>query len=196
MKNRNHIFDSLVDNSQSRSVTVSNERKDKLGELSDVFVCFLSCFLFLFVWELTSFWPSKRIMNSLVFRVLLNLYYYKRVLKNDNFFLLLKESYCEVLHQYKNELSKPFDEATMFLTNIELELSNLCKGSFTVTSDSRSAMNGTFFLLPFIYFYFASVSWKIWLSFPPKIFLPYPNGYFCWDFCCFSICSRNNLWAT
>lgn len=55
----------------------------------------------------------------------------------DNFM----ESYCEVLHQYKNELSKPFDEATMFLTNIELELSNLCKGSFTVTSDSRSAMN-------------------------------------------------------
>ncbi|XP_022946414.1 homeobox protein knotted-1-like 1 isoform X2 [Cucurbita moschata] len=54
----------------------------------------------------------------------------------DNFM-----SYCEVLHQYKNELSKPFDEAAMFLTNIELELSNLCKGSFTATSESRSAIN-------------------------------------------------------
>ncbi|XP_022999570.1 homeobox protein knotted-1-like 1 isoform X2 [Cucurbita maxima] len=54
----------------------------------------------------------------------------------DNFM-----SYCEVLHQYKNELSKPFDEAAMFLTNIELELSNLCKGSFTATSESRSAID-------------------------------------------------------
>ncbi|KAG7021045.1 Homeobox protein knotted-1-like 1, partial [Cucurbita argyrosperma subsp. argyrosperma] len=54
----------------------------------------------------------------------------------DNFM-----SYCEVLHQYKNELTKPFNEATMFLTNIELELSNLCKGSFTATSDSRPATN-------------------------------------------------------
>ncbi|KAG7030118.1 Homeobox protein knotted-1-like 1, partial [Cucurbita argyrosperma subsp. argyrosperma] len=45
------------------------------------------------------------------------------------------------LDNFMNELSKPFDEAAMFLTNIELELSNLCKGSFTATSESRSAIN-------------------------------------------------------
>ncbi|KAF2307307.1 hypothetical protein GH714_026220 [Hevea brasiliensis] len=45
------------------------------------------------------------------------------------------ESYCEVLHRYKEELSRPFDEATTFLGNIELQLSNLCKGTLTKTFD-------------------------------------------------------------
>ncbi|XP_022743024.1 homeobox protein knotted-1-like 1 isoform X2 [Durio zibethinus] len=49
-----------------------------------------------------------------------------------------KESYCEVLHTYKEELSKPFDEATTFLSNIESQLSNLCKGALTKTLDYRS----------------------------------------------------------
>ncbi|KAK9292768.1 hypothetical protein L1049_020748 [Liquidambar formosana] len=44
------------------------------------------------------------------------------------------ESYCEVLHRYKEELSKPFDEATTFLSNIESQLSNLCKGVLTPAS--------------------------------------------------------------
>ncbi|XP_022743023.1 homeobox protein knotted-1-like 1 isoform X1 [Durio zibethinus] len=48
------------------------------------------------------------------------------------------ESYCEVLHTYKEELSKPFDEATTFLSNIESQLSNLCKGALTKTLDYRS----------------------------------------------------------
>lgn len=42
------------------------------------------------------------------------------------------ESYCEVLHRYKEELSKPFNEATLFLCNIESQLSNLCKGTLTM----------------------------------------------------------------
>ncbi|KAB2005997.1 hypothetical protein ES319_D11G310000v1 [Gossypium barbadense] len=46
------------------------------------------------------------------------------------------ESYYEVLHRYKEELSKPFDEATTFLTNIESQLSDLCKGALTM--DYRS----------------------------------------------------------
>ncbi|KAL0364855.1 UNVERIFIED_CONTAM: Homeobox protein knotted-1-like 1 [Sesamum angustifolium] len=37
------------------------------------------------------------------------------------------KSYCEVLHKYKEELSKPFDEATSFLSSIESQLSDLCK---------------------------------------------------------------------
>ncbi|XP_068658618.1 homeobox protein knotted-1-like 1 isoform X2 [Aristolochia californica] len=37
------------------------------------------------------------------------------------------DSYCEVLLKYKEELSKPFDEARVFLRNIETQLSNLCK---------------------------------------------------------------------
>ncbi|XWS57432.1 hypothetical protein CRYUN_Cryun09bG0173700 [Craigia yunnanensis] len=48
------------------------------------------------------------------------------------------ESYCEVLQRYKEELSKPFDEATTFLSNIESQLNNLCKGALTKTLDYRS----------------------------------------------------------
>ncbi|OMP09380.1 hypothetical protein COLO4_05551 [Corchorus olitorius] len=48
------------------------------------------------------------------------------------------ESYCEVLHRYKEELSKPFDEATSFLSNIESQLNNLCKGQLSNTLDYRS----------------------------------------------------------
>ncbi|KAM7274383.1 hypothetical protein ACFE04_029047 [Oxalis oulophora] len=48
------------------------------------------------------------------------------------------ESYCEVLQRYKEELSKPFDEVTMFLSSIETQLSNLCKGSFPRPFDYRS----------------------------------------------------------
>jgi hypothetical protein len=39
------------------------------------------------------------------------------------------ESYCKILHKYKEELSKPFNEATMFLCNIESQLSQLCNGT-------------------------------------------------------------------
>ncbi|OAY42395.1 homeobox protein knotted-1-like 1 [Manihot esculenta] len=45
------------------------------------------------------------------------------------------ESYCELLYRYKEELSRPFDEATTFLSNIESQLSNLCKGTLTKTFD-------------------------------------------------------------
>nr|GLL37388.1 homeobox protein knotted-1-like 1 isoform X1 [Ipomoea trifida] len=45
-----------------------------------------------------------------------------------------KESYCEVLYKYKEELSKPFDEAKTFLSSIESQLSNLCKDTFPTTS--------------------------------------------------------------
>ncbi|KAI5566259.1 hypothetical protein POPTR_013G008600v4 [Populus trichocarpa] len=49
------------------------------------------------------------------------------------------ESYCEVLHRYKEELSKPFDEATTFLSSIESQLSSLCKGTLTKIFDYGSA---------------------------------------------------------
>ncbi|KAK7269430.1 hypothetical protein RIF29_22156 [Crotalaria pallida] len=47
------------------------------------------------------------------------------------------ESYCEVLHKYKEELSKPFNEATLFLCNIESQLNNLCNGTLTMQSDNN-----------------------------------------------------------
>ncbi|XP_050382583.1 homeobox protein knotted-1-like 1 [Argentina anserina] len=40
------------------------------------------------------------------------------------------DSYCGILHTYKEELSKSVDEATAFLSSIEMQLSNLCKGTF------------------------------------------------------------------
>ncbi|XP_047342499.1 homeobox protein knotted-1-like 1 isoform X2 [Impatiens glandulifera] len=49
------------------------------------------------------------------------------------------ESYCEILHIYKEELSKPFDEAQTFLSNIELQLSDLCKGTTTTTTSFNFA---------------------------------------------------------
>jgi hypothetical protein len=52
--------------------------------------------------------------------------------------LFFKESYCEVLHRYKEELSKPFDEATTFLSSIESQLSSLCKGTLTKIFDYGS----------------------------------------------------------
>ncbi|GAV58346.1 ELK domain-containing protein/KNOX1 domain-containing protein/KNOX2 domain-containing protein/Homeobox_KN domain-containing protein [Cephalotus follicularis] len=39
------------------------------------------------------------------------------------------ETYCEILAKYKSDLSRPFDEATSFLNNIETQLSNLCSGA-------------------------------------------------------------------
>ncbi|XP_012089429.1 homeobox protein knotted-1-like 1 [Jatropha curcas] len=48
------------------------------------------------------------------------------------------ESYCEILHRYKEELSKPFNEATTFLSSIESQLSNLCKGTLTKPFDYGS----------------------------------------------------------
>ncbi|XP_028795908.1 homeobox protein knotted-1-like 1 [Neltuma alba] len=48
------------------------------------------------------------------------------------------ESYCEVLRRYKDELSRPFNEATLFLSNIESQLHNLCKGTLTTSTGCRS----------------------------------------------------------
>ncbi|XP_042510145.1 homeobox protein knotted-1-like 1 [Macadamia integrifolia] len=49
------------------------------------------------------------------------------------------ESYCEVLYRYKEELSKPFDEAKTFLSDIETQLSDLC----IVASSSTTATTTT-----------------------------------------------------
>ncbi|RDX95436.1 Homeobox protein knotted-1-like 1 [Mucuna pruriens] len=46
-------------------------------------------------------------------------------------------TYCEVLHRYKEELSRPFNEATLFLGNMESQLSNLCNGALTKSSDNN-----------------------------------------------------------
>ncbi|KAK6911651.1 ELK domain [Dillenia turbinata] len=48
------------------------------------------------------------------------------------------ESYCEVLRRYKEELSRPFDEATTFLSSIETQLSDLCKDILTTTTNSTA----------------------------------------------------------
>ncbi|XP_059440531.1 homeobox protein knotted-1-like 10 [Corylus avellana] len=45
------------------------------------------------------------------------------------------ESYCEALHRFKEELSKPFDEATIFLSGIESQLNSLCKETLDYRSD-------------------------------------------------------------
>nr|AFK35053.1 unknown [Lotus japonicus] len=47
------------------------------------------------------------------------------------------ESYCEVLQRCQQELFKPFNEATLFLCDIESQLSELCKGTLTMPSDNN-----------------------------------------------------------
>lgn len=42
--------------------------------------------------------------------------------------LTMQETYSQMLVKYKSDLARPFDEATVFLNNIETQLSNLCKG--------------------------------------------------------------------
>ncbi|KAJ0979912.1 hypothetical protein J5N97_015386 [Dioscorea zingiberensis] len=51
------------------------------------------------------------------------------------------ESYCRVLKKYKDELSKPLDEAATFLTEIETQLGDLCKTSHSSSSASTTAIN-------------------------------------------------------
>lgn len=43
--------------------------------------------------------------------------------------LITQEAYCRVLVRYKEELSRPFDEAASFLSSIQTQLSNLCSGA-------------------------------------------------------------------
>ncbi|KAL2325590.1 hypothetical protein Fmac_024648 [Flemingia macrophylla] len=47
------------------------------------------------------------------------------------------ELYCQVLQRCKQELSKHFNEASLFLCNIESQLSNLCKGTLTMPLDNH-----------------------------------------------------------
>ncbi|CAN1310865.1 Homeobox protein knotted-1-like 6, partial [Linum perenne] len=52
----------------------------------------------------------------------------------------LQETYCDVLVKYKSDLERPFDEATSFLNNIEIQLRNLCTGASIRRSLSGSCM--------------------------------------------------------
>nr|AKC35106.1 knotted-like 6 protein [Primula vulgaris] len=55
-------------------------------------------------------------------------------------------TYCAVLQRYKEDLSKPFNEATTFLTSIESQLHDLCKDTIitpTTTSLASDDMAGS-----------------------------------------------------
>ncbi|KAK9074650.1 hypothetical protein SSX86_007248 [Deinandra increscens subsp. villosa] len=47
------------------------------------------------------------------------------------------ETYSQVLVKYKSDLARPFDEATVFLNNIETQLSHLCKDDGVVSSEEE-----------------------------------------------------------
>ncbi|XP_076943846.1 homeobox protein knotted-1-like 6 [Bidens hawaiensis] len=47
------------------------------------------------------------------------------------------EMYSQVLMKYKSDLARPFDEATVFLNNIEAQLSNLCIDDGIVSSEEE-----------------------------------------------------------
>ncbi|KAH7570317.1 hypothetical protein JRO89_XS05G0085400 [Xanthoceras sorbifolium] len=39
------------------------------------------------------------------------------------------ETYCDMLVRYKSDLARPFDEATTFISKVEMQLRNLCTGA-------------------------------------------------------------------
>lgn len=47
------------------------------------------------------------------------------------------DSYCVVLERYKEELTKPFDEAAAFLTGVEAQLRSLCTTTAATTSGKK-----------------------------------------------------------
>ncbi|KAK9707378.1 hypothetical protein RND81_07G193700 [Saponaria officinalis] len=47
------------------------------------------------------------------------------------------ENYCEILDKYKSDISRPFEETTNFLSNVEMELRNLCCPN-TMTNSSQN----------------------------------------------------------
>ncbi|KAJ1283488.1 hypothetical protein BS78_03G132200 [Paspalum vaginatum] len=65
----------------------------------------------------------------------------------DEFMVCSWDSYCRVLVRYKEELSRPFDEAASFLSSIQAQLSNLCSGgsspAATATTHSDDLMGSS-----------------------------------------------------
>ncbi|KMZ59428.1 putative Homeobox protein knotted-1 [Zostera marina] len=55
---------------------------------------------------------------------------------------LFMEAYCDVLTKYKADLTRPFDEATSFFSNMELQLSDLFKTAPSIGSSSDNAQAG------------------------------------------------------
>lgn len=63
--------------------------------------------------------------------------------------IIKQELYCKVLERYKDELSKPVEEATTFITQIETQLSKLLlvnDNTTTPTSYSFNYLSGTYLL--------------------------------------------------
>ncbi|KAM0912889.1 hypothetical protein ACQ4PT_012503 [Festuca glaucescens] len=50
------------------------------------------------------------------------------------------DAYCRLLSRYKEELSRPFDDAASFLTTIRSQLTTLCGGGATATSPHSVSM--------------------------------------------------------
>jgi len=46
-----------------------------------------------------------------------------------------QEAYCGVLELYKEELSRPFDEAASFLSSVRTQLSTLCVGAASLSGN-------------------------------------------------------------
>ena len=50
-----------------------------------------------------------------------------------------QEAYCGVLELYKEELSRPFDEAASFLSSVRTQLSTLCVGAASLSGSPPAA---------------------------------------------------------
>lgn len=52
-----------------------------------------------------------------------------------------QDTYCRVLVRYKEELSRPLDEAASFLSSIQAQLSNLCSGGSSPAATATHSGN-------------------------------------------------------
>ncbi|GLT79489.1 hypothetical protein SLA2020_509750 [Shorea laevis] len=50
------------------------------------------------------------------------------------------ETYCDILRKFKSDLSRPFDEAMLFLESMRTQLSHLCHGGASETYTSEEAV--------------------------------------------------------
>jgi hypothetical protein len=51
----------------------------------------------------------------------------------------VQDAYCRVLERYKEELSRPLDEAATFLSSVRTQLSTLCGAAASLSGNSTHA---------------------------------------------------------
>lgn len=72
-----------------------------------------------------------------------------------------QEGYYRMLVKYREELTKPIQEAADFMERVESQLNTLCNGSFQILASGTSSSPSTIFLFLFLFFcFFGILPWN------------------------------------